>query len=92
MSAHRLGETLRKEAGQNFLGTEGDEESGISFTGRMLRQIQFAGNNWEEYINISFYIAAGVIVASFLLVPPRNMRWVLGVDLISRRSRRRCWQ
>jgi hypothetical protein len=73
---------LRKAAGQNFLGTEGDEESGISFTGRMLRQIQFAGNNWEEYINTSFYIAAGVIVASFLLVPPRHMRWVLGVNLL----------
>lgn len=73
---------LRKAAGQNFLGTDADEESGISFTGRMLRQIQFAGNNWEEHINTSFYIAAGVIAASFLLVPPRNLRFVLGVNLL----------
>src|SRR5262245_30714316 len=47
---------LRNEAGQNFEGTDDDEESGISFTGRMLRQIQFAGNNWEGYINTSFLV------------------------------------
>jgi Protein of Unknown function (DUF2784) len=73
---------LRKAAGQNFRGTDNDEASGISFTGQMLRRIQFAGNNWEEYVNTSFYIAAAVIVSTFLLVPPRQMRLIVGVNLI----------
>jgi hypothetical protein len=62
---------LRDLAGQKTVGTDHDEEVGISFTGRMLRRIQFAGNEWEEYVNTTFYIAAAVIVATFILVPPR---------------------
>ena len=62
---------LRKAAGQNSVGTDNDEASGISFTGRILRRIQFAGNDWQDYINTTFYIAAAVIVLTFILVPPR---------------------
>ena len=59
---------LRDRAGQKVLGTEVE---GISFTGQMLRNIQFAGNDYEQYVNTTFYIAAAVIVLTAILVPPR---------------------
>ncbi len=62
---------LRDAAGQNILGTEVE---GISFTGQMLRNIQFAGNDYEDYVNTTFYIAAGLIIATAFLVPPRFRR------------------
>jgi hypothetical protein len=47
------------------------EVEGISFTGRMLRRIQFAGDLCPENVNTIFYLAAGIIVATAFLVPPR---------------------
>jgi hypothetical protein len=64
---------LRTLAGQEFVNGEGYRD--ISFTGRLLREIQFAGqNHWEEHINTTFYVAGAIILATALLVPPRFRR------------------
>ncbi len=46
----------------------------VSFTGRVLRSIQFAGDNWPDYVNTTFYVAGAIIVATIFLVPPRIRR------------------
>jgi Protein of Unknown function (DUF2784) len=61
---------LRVAAGQ---WVDGDWKD-ISFTGRLLRSIQFAGDNWPDYVNLSFYIAGGIIVTTLVFVPPRFRR------------------
>ena len=65
---------LRTLAGQEFEysddGTRGYKD--ISFTGRMLRHIQFAAqDNWEEYINQTYIVAGVIILATAFLAPPR---------------------
>ena len=56
---------LRRLAGQ-----EGVRE--ISFTGQIMSDIMYAGgDHWEQYVNTTFYIAAAIVVATLLLVPPR---------------------
>jgi Protein of Unknown function (DUF2784) len=57
----------RWEDGHLFTG----EVEGISFTGRLLRRVQFAGDLCPQNINTIFYVAAGIIVATVFLVPPR---------------------
>jgi hypothetical protein len=72
-----LEENLREEGGQvvNEVWKDGDrytgEVEGISFTGRMLRQVQFAGDLCPENVNTIFYAVAGIIGATALLAPPR---------------------
>lgn len=48
--------------------------SGMTFTGKILRSIQFAGDNWPDHVNTSFYVAGAIIVATLFLVPPRFRR------------------
>jgi hypothetical protein len=50
------------------------EVEGITFTGRLLRQVQFAGDLCPQNVNTIFYVAAGIIVATVFLVPPRLRR------------------
>jgi hypothetical protein len=65
---------LRELAGQKF-DYEGRTYRDISFTGRMLRNVQFAAQDyWEAHINEVFYAAGGVVLGTFLLVPPRFRR------------------
>ncbi len=47
------------------------EVEGISFTGRVLRRIQFAGDLCPDNVNTIFYVVAGVVVATAFLAPPR---------------------
>lgn len=57
---------LRELAGQ------GRDGQGSSFTGRLLRSIQFAGDvYWPEYIDLSFYVAAALILITALVCPLR---------------------
>jgi hypothetical protein len=48
------------------------EEGGMSFTGRLLHDLQFAGATyWPDYIDTSFYVAGAIVVVTAILVPPR---------------------
>lgn len=47
------------------------EVEGITFTGRVLRQLQFAGDLCPGNVNTIYYIAAGIVIATLILVPPR---------------------
>ena len=65
---------LRELAGQKWVNRR-EGYADVSFTGRMMRNIQFAAqNHWEDYIDTVFYIAGGVIIATVFLVPPRLRR------------------
>ena len=43
----------------------------ISFTGRLMSDIMYAGENWEDHVNLIFYVVAAVVLATLFLVPPR---------------------
>jgi hypothetical protein len=64
---------LRELAGQkvNRFHVEG-----ISFTGQMLRDIQFVGDHFEDYVNPIFITAALIVLLTAFLVPPRFRRQV----------------
>jgi Protein of Unknown function (DUF2784) len=72
-----LEEHLRAEGGQEIADVWKDghhytgEVEGISFTGRVLRRIQFAGDLCPDNVSTIFYVTAGIIVATAILVPPR---------------------
>ena len=67
---------LRTLAGQEY-DYRDREFRDLSFTGRMLRKLQFAGqHNWEEHINKTYIVAGVIILATVILVPPRFRRSV----------------
>jgi hypothetical protein len=59
-----------RENGDHFI----DDIDGMSFTARVLRKIQFAGNMCPDNLNYIYYGVAGLIVATAILVPPRLRR------------------
>lgn len=61
---------LREAAGQRLL-PGGVEVEGISFIGRMLRNTMFVDVSWAAELNWAYYLAAGVVLATLVLVPPR---------------------
>jgi hypothetical protein len=76
---------LRVAAGQKSVGEV--QVEGASFTGQLLRNIQFAGQlYWEDYINTTFYIAAAVIVVTAILVPPRFCKKPAPIEVPEARS------
>ncbi|MBI3821179.1 MAG: DUF2784 domain-containing protein [Planctomycetes bacterium] len=59
---------LRRAAGQVV-------DDDMSFGGRLVHEIQFAGDTyWPDYIDTSYYIAGAIIVLTAILVPPRLRR------------------
>src|SRR5262245_25833967 len=57
---------LRAAAGQIRVD---NEYVGISFTGRLMREVQFAGlHHWADYVDMTFYVAGAIIVATAILV------------------------
>lgn len=64
---------LREAAGQVIL-EGGVEVEGISFIGRLLRNTLFVDVSWAAEVRWGYYIAAGIVAATLLLVPPRFRR------------------
>jgi hypothetical protein len=63
------GQVLAEEWKDGHLYT--GQVEGISFTGRVLRRIQFAGNDCPDDLGKIYYTVAGLVVATALLAPPR---------------------
>jgi Protein of Unknown function (DUF2784) len=61
-------EGLRVAAGQ--MDAAGNLED-LGFIARILRDTLMFDNSWDDFLNNSYYVVAGIVVATLFLVPPR---------------------
>ena len=56
-------ENLRELAGQDI--------EKLDFIAGLLRRTLMFDNTWDDFMNNSYYVVAGIVVATIFLVPPR---------------------